>query len=617
MFRLLPVLFLLPLSFLTSSAVQAQQDQVRAELIADVSEIRPGDSFRAGVRFTIADGWHIYGEDPGLTGLPTKIDWQLPDGASAGPVHYPPTVPFLFLGEPGDGYTETVVLWSTIQTSPDLTDTLTIEATASWLVCREVCMPGKTTVSLTLPIGPQSVTSENAALFVGDDPTADAVAADTAVEVETSDDTAEATNAQAGRPLVSILLFGLTGGLILNLMPCVFPILGLKIMGFVNQAGADRAKVAAHGLVFTAGVLLSFWILAGVLLILRFGGEELGWGFQLQEPVFVLALTVVLLVFGLNMSGVFEFGLSAVGAGSKLTAKGGMAGSFFSGVLATVVATPCAAPFLAPALGAALTIPPAQSIAAFTAIAIGLSLPYLILSLFPDLVKLLPRPGGWMETLKQFLAFLLYGTVAYLLWVLAGQVEPELLLQILFGLVVIALGCWVYGRWSTPSRPRKTQWLARAATALLLILPLAHAVGGIAEQKRRQEQIASGEGAADFLVWQDWNPEKVQSLRADGRFIYIDFTARWCATCQWNKRAYDDPKVIQAFLENDVVLLKADWTNQDPEITRALAEFGRSAVPFNLLYAPGREEPLIMPELFGAGTVLQKLEEVGAQLPGG
>src|SRR5690606_915818 len=206
---------------------------------------------------------------------------------------------------------------------------------------------------------------------------------------------------------------------------------------------------------------------------------------------------------GLNMSGVFEFGLSAVGAGSKLTAKGGMAGSFFSGVLATVVATPCAAPFLAPALGAALTIPPAQSIAAFTAIAIGLSLPYLILSLFPDLVKLLPRPGGWMETLKQFLAFLLYGTVAYLLWVLAGQVEPELLLQILFGLVVIALGCWVYGRWSTPSRPRKTQWLARAATALLLILPLAHAVGGIAEQKRRQEQIASGEGAADFLVWQD------------------------------------------------------------------------------------------------------------------
>jgi len=613
----IPVFLILAFAQLLPTTAVAQENPVQVVMIADVTEIKPGDSFRAGVKITIERGWHIYGEDPGLSGLPTKVAWTLPEGASAGPVEYPPTKPFTFLGELGQGYTETVVLWSTIQTNVDLSEPLLLEAESSWLVCKEVCMPGRETATLTIPIGVTSKNAETAPLFIsqrGDDSSSAGQSTGKTEETETTAAAEPAGSApppseQPGMPLISILAIGLLGGLILNLMPCVFPILGLKIMGFVNQAGSSRGKVISHGLVFTAGVLLSFWVLAGILILLRTGGHELGWGFQLQEPGFVFVLTVILLVFGLNMSGLFEFGLTTVGAGSNLTAKGGMTGTFFSGVLATVVATPCAAPFLAPALGAALTLPPATSIAAFTAIAIGLSLPYLILSLFPGFIKILPKPGPWMETLKQFLSFLLYGTVAFLLWVLAGQLQPELLLGVLFALVTIALGCWVYGRWSAPHRKTGTKWIARIATLVLIAGPLVYAGSGIAEQNRR---LALADDAdRDFLVWDTWSPEKEMALREEGRIVYIDFTARWCATCQWNKRAYDDPKVIHAFLENDVALLKADWTNQDPTITRALAEFGRSAVPFNLLYSPDNSEPLIMPELFGAETVLRKLEEVG------
>ena len=246
------------------------------------------------------------------------------------------------------------------------------------------------------------------------------------------------------------MLLALVGGLILNLMPCVFPVLGIKILGFVNQAGHERSKVIAHGLVFALGVLLSFWTLAGILAVLRAGGSQLGWGFQLQSAPFVFSLAAVMLAFAMNMSGVFEFGLSATSVGGSLQTKTGLAGSFFTGVLATIVAPPCSAPFLAPALGAALALSTVESFAIFTAIAVGLALPYLLLSIFPGAIKILPRPGAWMETFKQFMAFPLYATVGYLIWVLAGQTTDEGLQNVLFGLVLLALGVWVYGRWNAP-----------------------------------------------------------------------------------------------------------------------------------------------------------------------
>jgi len=405
--------------------------------------------------------------------------------------------------------------------------------------------------------------------------------------------------------LLGTLFFALIGGLILNLMPCVFPVLGIKILGFVNQAGQDKKKVILHGLVFALGVLLSFWTLATVLAVLRAGGDQLGWGFQLQSPLFVFALAAVMLIFAMNMSGVFEFGLSATGVGSDLQMKSGFAGSFFTGVLATVVATPCSAPFLAPALGAALTLSTVESFAVFTAIAIGLAGPYLLLSIFPAAVKILPRPGAWMETFKQFMAFPLYATVAYLTWVLAGQTTENGSLMALFGLVLIALGVWFYGRYNAPgTKPAKVRF--GTITAALVF-----AVGvwtGWPEDIASKTAAAQAAGAPE-VVWEKWSPETVTKLRAEGKTIYVDFTARWCATCQTNKKiVFHSDAVLRAFAAKKIVTLRADWTNKDPAITTELAKYQRSAVPFNVIWQPGKTEPLILPELLTPSVVLDAIK---------
>lgn len=413
-------------------------------------------------------------------------------------------------------------------------------------------------------------------------------------------------SAPDGGGLAGTLLLAFVGGLILNLMPCVFPVLGIKILGFVNQAGHERGKIVAHGLVFTLGVLLSFWAMAAVLAILRAGGAELGWGFQLQSPAFVYALAVLLLVFALNMSGVFEFGLRATAIGGELQTKSGYGGSFFTGVLATVVATPCSAPFLAPALGAALALSTVESFAIFTAIAVGLSTPYLLLSAFPQAVKVLPRPGAWMETFKQFMAFPLYATVGYMIWVLAGQVNEEGLQYLLLGLVLVAMAVWFYGRWTAPgaSSGRRNFGVAAlvivGAAGLWLGWPKASAA----------VQGTGGTVVSGGVTWEPWSPEAVEKLRAEGRVVYVDFTARWCFTCQTNKKVvFGSDEVLKEFADRKIVTLRADWTNKDPRITAELAKYQRSAVPFNLVWKPGEAEPVILPELLTPGIVLEAVRE--------
>ena len=414
---------------------------------------------------------------------------------------------------------------------------------------------------------------------------------------------APAPAAGASGSLPGTLLLAFLGGLILNLMPCVFPVLGIKILGFVNQAGHERRKVAAHGLVFTLGVLLSFWTLAGALAILRAGGDQLGWGFQLQSPAFVYGLAVLMLVFAMNMSGVFEFGLAATAVGSGLQTKSGYAGSFFTGILATVVATPCSAPFLAPALGAALAVSPVESFAIFTAIAVGLSTPYLLLSIFPQAVRVLPRPGAWMETFKQFMAFPLYATVGYLVWVLAAQTSDEGFRGVLFSLVLVAMAVWIYGRWHAPgSKPAR----ARLGTAGLLLVG---ALGLWVGWPRELPGATGSAAASNAVVWQPWSHEAVAKLREEGRIVYVDFTARWCATCQTNKKlVFGSSEVLAFFAERKIATLRADWTNKDPRITAELARYGRSAVPFNLIWLPGKDTPVILPELLTPGTVLDAIK---------
>lgn len=417
------------------------------------------------------------------------------------------------------------------------------------------------------------------------------------------------TPAGGGGSLAGTVLLAFLGGLVLNLMPCVFPVLGIKILGFVNQSGSDRGKVTMHGVMFTIGVLLSFWALAGLLIGLRAGGAQLGWGFQLQSPVFVFGMAVFLLVFALNMSGLFEIGLSATGAGASLQSKHGYAGSFFTGMLATLVATPCSAPFLAPALGAALTLSPVESIIVFTAIAVGLSAPYLFLSIFPQAIRLLPRPGAWMETFKQFMAFPLYATVGWLLWVLAGQTKDDdyALLMIAFGFVLVAMAAWAYGRFGQAHGKPARQRFGYAFAALLLVAGLW--IGW--PQTGRAEPARPGAYVVD---WKPWSPEAVAAAQASGKYVYVDFTARWCATCQTNKATvFHSDDVLQAFNQKDVILFRADWTNRDPRITQELAKWNRSAVPFNLIYSPSRKDPVILPELLTPGKVLDALAEASRQ----
>jgi thiol:disulfide interchange protein/DsbC/DsbD-like thiol-disulfide interchange protein len=395
--------------------------------------------------------------------------------------------------------------------------------------------------------------------------------------------------------LFATLVSALLGGLILNLMPCVFPVLGIKIVGFVNQSGNERRNVTLHGVAFTLGVLVSFWALAGVLAVLRAGGAQLGWGFQLQSPAFVFCLAVVMLVFALSLSGVFEFGLSAMGIGSKLQTKDGYAGTFFTGVLATVVATPCSAPFLAPALGAALALPTAQAFLVFSAIGIGLSSPYLLLSIFPQAVRWLPRPGRWMETFKQLMAFPLYATVAYLIWVLDGQVRESGLLMALLGLTVVAMAVWLYGRYSSPGVSPRHSRFGLVGALVMLVLGL---------QLGWPRAAAAGD-----VTWEPWSIERVQQLRTENRPIYVDFTARWCATCQANKKlVFGSDEVKRYFRTRNVATLRADWTNSDPRITAELAKWNRSAVPFNLVYVPTQSEPRVLPEVLTPSVVLRAFE---------
>jgi thiol:disulfide interchange protein len=387
------------------------------------------------------------------------------------------------------------------------------------------------------------------------------------------------------------------GGLILNLMPCVFPVIGLKIMGFVQQAGENRRSIALHGVTFALGVLASFAVLSGILFAIRAaalknGTELKGWGYQLQDPWVVVILLLLMFILGLNMFGLFEIGASATSVGGKLQTKTGHTGSFFSGVLATVVATPCSAPFLGVAIGAAMALPAYQFFPAFGAMAMGLAMPYLTLSLMPHLVEKLPRPGAWMESFKQAMSFLLFATAGYLLWVYSGLIGQENLLAPLLGLSLIAAGAWVYGRWNLPHKSGKIRAAALAFTALFAISGTVMAL-----PKEKQD------------LWQPWSAELVEELLSEDTPVYIDFTAQWCLTCQVNKKVAYTHKVLALAKEKGIVFLKADKTAANPAIEAKLQELGRSAIPVNVLLIPGKE-PIITPEVLTPGYLKELFGKV-------
>ena len=398
--------------------------------------------------------------------------------------------------------------------------------------------------------------------------------------------------------LAIALLFAFVGGLILNLMPCVFPVLGIKVMGFVEHAQGEPTRLRQQGLAFLVGVVLSFWILAGLLTALRAAGQSIGWGFQLQSPVFVTLLALLFLLMALNLSGVFEFGMrlqSVAGNLQQRVKPSNLMDAFLSGVLATIIATPCTAPFMGAALGYTLAEPAYVSFLVFTSVALGMAAPVLLLSLFPGWLRHLPKPGAWMDTFKQFMAFPLFATVAWLAWVLGSQQGNDGLGLLLLGMVVVSLGAWIYGRWQF-GYPLRALTLAVVLGLVGVVIAWPGAV--------------PARGADPVSEANDWVPfskQKVAEFRAQGRPVFVDFTATWCITCQVNKRiALNQKSVLGRFAELNVVRMKADWTVQDPAITEALAAFGRNGVPLYVYY-PAGGEPQILPELLTPAIVLATL----------
>ncbi len=581
------------------AAVGNRASLVTSSLLSEVSAAAPGAPFRVAVKLVHVPGAHTYGKvlPPEVIGKPTKLIWTLPEGWKMSELPWPQVHPFKGVdGSPGEGYEGTVYLPAQITPPASAApgSSAELKVRVDGLVCDDKsCMPFKEDASITLKIAAQAV--KNAAL--------DAAAFGGEPSTATKKQTPAIEAASEAPPtFLFIMLSAFIGGLILNVMPCVFPVLGIKIVGIVQQAGEDRRQVVLHGVVYTLGILLSFWVLGGIVVAL---GK--GWGFQLQSAGFNYGLAAFFLIFGLNMAGVFEIGASAVGVGTELQARHGLGGSFFSGLLATLVSTPCSAPFLGTALGFAVKLPAPQAMLLFTLIGLGLASPFLLLSVFPQLVSALPRPGAWMESFKQGMSFLLFGTVVFMLWVLTGMIEGLPLLILMLGLVLVALGCWIYGRWALPHKSARTRFLA-------IMLALVAVVGGLylgwPQVEKNAASTSAGAKLENGLLWEPWSEAKVQELIAANKPVYIDFTAKWCWTCQVNKRVYRDAKIQELFKKHGVVALKADYTNEDEAIKKAFTALGRGAVPVNVLYLPGVATPHVLPEILTVDNVATALNKL-------
>ncbi len=387
------------------------------------------------------------------------------------------------------------------------------------------------------------------------------------------------------------MLFALLGGMILNLMPCVFPVLSLKVM---HLAGSDKQHLTTHGWVYALGIVVSFVGFATILLLARKGGEAIGWGFQLQSPGLIAGLAYLFFVMGLSLSGLLNIGSNLMGAGQSLAAKSGYSGSFFTGVLAAIVASPCTAPFMGTALGFALTQPYYISLAVFASLGFGMALPLLLLCYIPALTNRLPQPGAWMETLKEFLAFPIYIAAVWLLWVYGRQTSATSMAALVLGGVFVAFACWLSSKYATGKKLQFNRLVMVLSLAAAFYIPWS--------------QYHSSQEKSDR--WQAFSPELLQSLRDQGRPVFVDFTADWCITCLANEKAVLETDVIEAaFDQYNIATLKGDWTNSDPVITAVLQEYGRSGVPLYLYFPAnhaGKAE--VLPQLLTKDLMLEVLE---------
>ncbi|SGA29576.1 thiol:disulfide interchange protein DsbD [Chlamydia abortus] len=397
---------------------------------------------------------------------------------------------------------------------------------------------------------------------------------------------------------VMIMIMAFLGGLLLNIMPCVLPLVTLKVYGLIKSAGEHRSSVIINGLCFTLGVVGCFWGLAGVASLLKMLGHNIGWGFQLQEPMFVATLVIVFFLFALSSLGLFEMGTMFASLGGKLqsTESGGSknkaVGAVFNGVLATLVTTPCTGPFLGSILGLVMSLSFIKQLLIFTSIGLGMALPYLVFSIFPKMLSVLPKPGSWMSTFKQLTGFMLLGTVTWLAWIFGSETSTTALIILLAGLWLTGIGAWILGKWGTPVSPKKHRVIA--STVFLGFVAGALSLSFVASK----HFVEATETAVvqENNVWQPFSSAKLAQLRKEGRAVFVNFTAKWCLTCQMNKPVLYARAVQEMFKEHGVVTLEADWTRKDPEITEELARLGRASVPSYVYYPADQSDPIVLPE---------------------
>ena len=721
-------------------------EQVRAELLVHAPQgLQAGQTFWLGLQIEHQPDWHTYWQNPGDSGLPTRLQWQLPTGLQAGDIAWPLPKKFPIGTLANYGYEGRLLLTVPVTVGTDFrfpdSGPLALALQAEWLVCRQECIPqeGRFTLSLasaapqkahaalfesaqklspqalrqlkeggnwitggqttlsddgkqislrlhglpaswrgqTLSAFPVTANVVHNAAVQGKDwtqnwqgavwsaqipvseergdsprsmrwviavgpessPKAPAFELETPVqgtwpaltqaapaEISPALAKALAENARAApKPAASTttalgltlaILGALVGGLLLNLMPCVFPVLAIKVLGFA-QADTSPAEHRAAGVAYTAGVVVSFMLLGGLMLALRAAGEQLGWGFQLQSPPVVASLALLFTVLGLNLAGVFEFGQMLPSSLATLQSRHPTVNAGLSGVLAVAVASPCTAPFMGASLGLAIALPVWQALGVFAAMGVGMALPYLGASWWPGIARALPRPGAWMVTFRQAMAFPMFATVIWLLWVLGQQTGVDGASGLLALLLTVAWLAWAVGL------AGRTRWVMSglALTTLLWLgsswLPLAlreaPATGPAATPSNASPSNASAHSTAALPQWQAWSEADLQTQLAAGRPVFVDFTAAWCVTCQYNKKTtLADARLLADFAARQVVLMRADWTRRDPAITQALTALGRSGVPVYALYAPGRA-PVLLSELPSVAEVQTALQGLPAR----
>jgi thiol:disulfide interchange protein/DsbC/DsbD-like thiol-disulfide interchange protein len=692
-----------------AQASTGDRKNVHVSLLSEVTAITPGQPFWVLLRQEIRPGWHTYWRNPGDSGAPTEIDWELPVGFSAGEIQWPSPERIVYGPLMNFGYSNEALYPVLITPPATLTnDAIVLRARVGWLVCADICIPEDAVVSLTLTGGTSPAAAlidpANELLFqqarqrvpadagfsaswaiegtqvvmsipaMGGDvdqvegveyfPYTDGVIENPAPQILTLNRqgltlrldqgwdfkkdasldgvvivreyvgqgadrrlvpsaftispqrvgalATPAASAESEITILGAMFFAFLGGVILNLMPCVFPVLSIKILSLVQQLGADTGKIRTHGWVYLLGVVLSFTLIAGLLIGLRAGGAQIGWGFQLQSPWVIGLLVYLFFLIGLNLSGYFEIGTSMMGVGESLVQRQGYTGSFLTGVLATVVAAPCTAPLMASAIGFALTQSNVVALTIFACLGLGMAAPYVILCYSPALLKVLPRPGNWMVSFKEFLAFPMYATAVWLVWVLTQQAGSSGVLGVLGGVLILVFAIWLTRDVQGGLLKRRLQiTLAVAFSAVALALPFAFPAGaenaGAMTGSGAQGTVdarAKGYAGPEYAAY---SPAVLSSLRDQGP-VFVNLTAAWCITCKVNEAvALDRAAVRTAFEAAGVAYLKGDWTNEDPDITQLLEFYGRSGVPLYLLFSGSQGQARVLPQILTEGIVLDAL----------